>query len=86
MLSDTRIRDVFHFCFLERVLKLSDPSIYVLKGGVNLRFFFRSPRLPEAEFSQTAFRKREFERLLKQLPIPPRISARMQARWEALRS
>jgi hypothetical protein len=47
MLSDTRIREVFHFCFLERLLKLSDPSIYILKGGVNLRFFFNSPRYSE---------------------------------------
>lgn len=47
MLSDTQIREVFHFCFLERLLKLSDPSIYILKGGVNLRFFFNSPRYSE---------------------------------------
>lgn len=47
MLSDTRIREVFHFCFLERLLKSSDPNSYVLKGGVNLRFFFGSPRYSE---------------------------------------
>lgn len=47
MLSDTRIREVFHFCFLDRLLKLSDPSLYILKGGVNLRFFFSSPRYSE---------------------------------------
>jgi hypothetical protein len=47
MFSDTQIREVFHFCFLNRLLKLSDPSIYVLKGGVNLRFFFNSPRYSE---------------------------------------
>jgi predicted nucleotidyltransferase component of viral defense system len=47
MLSDTQIREVFHFCFLERLLKLSGPSIYILKGGVNLRFFFNSPRYSE---------------------------------------
>lgn len=47
MLSDTRIREVFHFCFLERLLKTSDAGIYVLKGGINLRFFFGSPRYSE---------------------------------------
>ena len=47
MFTDTRIREVFHFCFLDRLLKLSDPSLYVLKGGVNLRFFFGSPRYSE---------------------------------------
>jgi len=47
MLSDAQIREVFHFCFLERLLKLSDPRIYALKGVVNLRFFFNSPRYSE---------------------------------------
>ena len=47
MLTDTQIREVFHFHFLERLLRLSDPSIYILKGGVNLRFFFNSPRYSE---------------------------------------
>lgn len=44
----------------------------------------RFARLPEVDISQTAFRKREFERLLKQLPIPPRISAVIRTRWDAL--
>jgi len=44
----------------------------------------RFARLPEVDIRQTAFHKREFERLLKQLPIPPRIAAVMRARWEAL--
>lgn len=47
MLSDTQIREVFHFCFLQRLLRVSDPGLYVLKGGVNLRFFFLSPRYSE---------------------------------------
>lgn len=47
MFSDARIREVFHFCFLERLLRLSDPGIFILKGGVNLRFFFNSPRYSE---------------------------------------
>ena len=44
----------------------------------------RFARLPEVDITHTAFRNREFERLLKQLPIPSRISALMRARWEAL--
>ena len=47
MLSDTQIREVFHFYFLDRLLKQSDPGLYILTGGVNLRFFFRSPRYSE---------------------------------------
>lgn len=46
----------------------------------------RFAHLPEVEIRQTPFRKREFERLLKQLPIPSRISAVMQTRWETLES
>ena len=41
------LREVFHFCFLEHLLLISDPKIYILKGGVNLRFFFNSPRYSE---------------------------------------
>jgi predicted nucleotidyltransferase component of viral defense system len=44
---DIQLREIFHFCFLERLLKISDPKLYVLKGGVNLRFFFHSPRYSE---------------------------------------
>jgi predicted nucleotidyltransferase component of viral defense system len=40
-------REIFHFCFLERLLRISDPGLYILKGGVNLRFFFNSPRYSE---------------------------------------
>lgn len=47
MTDDRRLREIFHFCFLERLLKLSDAELYVLKGGVNLRFFFQSPRYSE---------------------------------------
>lgn len=45
----------------------------------------RFARLPEVEIRQTRFRKREFERLLKELPIPPRIATLMRARWEVIR-
>lgn len=47
MLSDTQLREVFHLCFLHRLLKISDIDLYILKGGVNLRFFFGSPRYSE---------------------------------------
>ena len=44
----------------------------------------RFARLPEVDIRQTAFHKREFERLLNQSSIPPRISAAIRTRWEAL--
>ena len=47
MQTNVRLREIFHFSFLERMLKVSDPSNYVLKGGINLRFFFNSPRYSE---------------------------------------
>ena len=40
-------REIFHFLFLEQLLRTSDARLYVVKGGVNLRFFFRSPRYSE---------------------------------------
>lgn len=47
MYTDLQLREVFHLCFLERLLKLTSPSQFALKGGVNLRFFFHSPRYSE---------------------------------------
>jgi predicted nucleotidyltransferase component of viral defense system len=47
MFSDIQLREVFHFCFLHRLLKISDINLYILKGGVNLRFYFGSPRYSE---------------------------------------
>jgi predicted nucleotidyltransferase component of viral defense system len=45
--SDIQHREVFHFLFLEALLRISDPTLYVIKGGANLRFFFKSPRYSE---------------------------------------
>jgi predicted nucleotidyltransferase component of viral defense system len=47
MFTDTQLREAFHFCFLHRLLQVSDIDLYVLKGGINLRFFFGSPRFSE---------------------------------------
>lgn len=40
-------REVFHLLFLERLLRRTDPKLFVLKGGLNLRFFYNSPRYSE---------------------------------------
>ena len=42
-----QLREVFHLSFLAQLLKISDPALFVLKGGTNLRFFFGSPRYSE---------------------------------------
>lgn len=42
-----QLREAFHLLFLQRLLGRSDPRLYVLKGGANLRFFFDSPRYSE---------------------------------------
>ena len=44
----------------------------------------RFASLPEVDIRLRSFRKREFERLLQQLPISIRISASIRARWETL--
>jgi predicted nucleotidyltransferase component of viral defense system len=45
--SDQKIRELFHFLFLENLLRVSDSKFFTLKGGVNLRFFMKSPRYSE---------------------------------------
>ena len=45
--TDKQQREIFHLLFLERLFRISDPALYALKGGVNLRFFFNSPRYSE---------------------------------------
>jgi predicted nucleotidyltransferase component of viral defense system len=45
--SDRQIVELFHFVFLERLVRQTSASLYVLKGGVNLRFFEQSPRYSE---------------------------------------
>ena len=47
MVTSLQIRELFHFLFLEQLLKTTSPRLYILKGGVNLRFFFKSPRYSE---------------------------------------
>ncbi|HET6628641.1 MAG TPA: nucleotidyl transferase AbiEii/AbiGii toxin family protein [Woeseiaceae bacterium] len=47
MMTSRQLREAFHFCFLERLLRIADARLFVLKGGVNLRFFFHSPRYSE---------------------------------------
>jgi predicted nucleotidyltransferase component of viral defense system len=45
--SDRQLVELFHFAFLERLVRQTSASLYVLKGGVNLRFFEQSPRYSE---------------------------------------
>lgn len=47
MPSDLQARELFHFLFLERLIRATGADLYVLKGGVNLRFFHGSPRYSE---------------------------------------
>jgi len=47
MYTDTQLRKIFHLLFLERLLKIANPSLFILKGGANLRFYFQSPRYSE---------------------------------------
>lgn len=47
MISDRQARELFHFLFLDWLLRTTSVELYVLKGGVNLRFFHGSPRYSE---------------------------------------
>lgn len=42
-----QLREVFHLEFLRWFGKKTQAGLYALKGGVNLRFFFNSPRYSE---------------------------------------
>ena len=45
--SNLQIREIFHISFLRQLAKRFKPSLYALKGGVNMRLFFKSPRYSE---------------------------------------
>jgi hypothetical protein len=45
--SDRDLRELFHFLFLEWLLRMTPPAAVAVKGGVNLRFFHGSPRYSE---------------------------------------
>lgn len=42
-----QLREIFHLEFLRWLSRHVDPTLYALKGGVNLRFFFKSIRYSE---------------------------------------
>jgi predicted nucleotidyltransferase component of viral defense system len=42
-----QMRELFHLEFLRRLSRKLKPDQFSLKGGVNMRFFFRSPRYSE---------------------------------------
>jgi hypothetical protein len=46
-LRDVQVVELFHVSFLEVLSRRLEPSRYVLKGGVNLRYFFESIRYSE---------------------------------------
>lgn len=46
-LSNAQVVELFHVAFLDMLSRRLDPARYVLKGGVNLRYFFGSLRYSE---------------------------------------
>jgi predicted nucleotidyltransferase component of viral defense system len=47
MLDDVAVREAFHVHLLRELVRSIDPSLFRLKGGVNLRLFFGSIRYSE---------------------------------------
>ena len=45
--TPAQITEFFHIAFLDVLSQRLDPRRYVLKGGVNLRYFYESPRYSE---------------------------------------
>ena len=46
-LNSLQLREIFHIEFLRRLARKVKPDYYAVKGGVNLRFFFKSFRYSE---------------------------------------
>ena len=46
-MNERQAIEVFHLLFLRALSARVDPALYVLKGGCNLRFFFKSIRYSE---------------------------------------
>jgi len=47
MLDDVAVREAFHVVLLRELVRRVNPSLFRLKGGVNLRLFFGSVRYSE---------------------------------------
>jgi hypothetical protein len=47
MLDDAAVREAFHTVLLRKLVDRVNPSLFRLKGGVNLRLFFGSLRYSE---------------------------------------
>lgn len=47
MMTERQLVEIFHLLFLTQLGRKVDKGAYILKGGCNLRFFFRSPRYSE---------------------------------------
>lgn len=47
MFTPLQQREVFHLSFLKLFIRRVRPNSYALKGGTNLRFFYKSPRYSE---------------------------------------
>ncbi len=47
MFTQLQQREIFHLSFLRLFARRVPPDIYALKGGVNLRLFYQSPRYSE---------------------------------------
>lgn len=45
--NSLQVREIFHIAFLRRFARKFKPDVYALKGGVNMRLYFKSPRYSE---------------------------------------
>jgi predicted nucleotidyltransferase component of viral defense system len=63
MISTQSSIEIFHLLFLQQLEKQMDKKLYALKGGCNLRFFFKSIRYSEdIDFDVTTISKTTLEK------------------------
>lgn len=68
MLIDQQVIEIFHLIFLKALERKIEKSFYVLKGGCNLRFFFKSIRYSEdIDFDVTIISKETLKKNINQL-------------------
>jgi len=62
--NDLQIREIFHLEFLRRFARKIKAGLYAVKGGANLRFFFKSVRYSDTLGVRSTWNSRKLSSFL----------------------
>lgn len=80
MISTQSSIEIFHLLFLQQLEKQMDKKLYALKGGCNLRFFFKSIRYSEdIDFDVTTISKSTLEKKVSKILSSTNFSRILQS-------